>query len=312
MKNQKIESFQKDEKLNSVFLVQRFELRKGKNDKHFITLVLQDSTGSIDAKIWDANPEMLADFENCKVVHVLDGKISEYNEKLQVTIYQYKFIPNKEADFAHFLAKSEADPKELFGQMKDLLAKIQNPHLQQLRDKYMEDKDFLSLFYKVPAGVAMHHAYIHGLLEHTVSVLRLVDMVAKLYAELDRDLLVMAVFLHDSGKIYELSYEQGFIYTQQGKLIGHITLGVMELERKLTGLPDFPAVLRDKLEHCLLSHHGHHEFGSPKLPMFAEAIALHHLEVLDSDLAGFWAEKTSSQAAFGYSRKFAREMFYED
>ncbi|MCD4656121.1 MAG: HD domain-containing protein [Planctomycetes bacterium] len=310
MSKQEIGSLKPDEKINSVYLIARSELKTDRNGKFYIYAIFQDQTGRIDGFLWNATKEMIADVEQGHLIRVT-GKVDVFNERLQIKIIEYAKVEHDITDIVKYLPKSDKDPKELNEKLAELLGSIENENLQKLRDAYIEDKEFMKLFTRVPAGVRMHHAYVNGLLDHTVSVLKLVDAVTSFYPELDRDFLMISAFLHDAGKIQELSFTEGFDYSNKGKLIGHISLGAIELSKRIDKIENFPVMLADKLIHCILAHHGSYEFGSPKLPMFAEAIALHHLENFDSDLAGFFSEKAQSTAEFGFSRKFNHEMLYE-
>jgi len=307
---QEIGSLKPDEKINTVYLIGRSELKTDRNGKYYIYVIFQDQTGRIDGFLWNATKEMIADLKQGQLIRVT-GKVDIFNERPQIKIFEYAKVEHDITDIVKYLPKSDKDPKILNEKLLEILGSIENENLQNLRDAYIIDKEFMKLFTRVPAGVRMHHAYVHGLLDHTVSVLKLVDAITPFYPELDRDFLLISAFLHDAGKIQELTFAEGFDYSPKGKLIGHISLGAIELSKRLDKIENFPDVLADKLIHCILAHHGSHEFGSPKLPMFAEAIALHHLENFDSDLAGFFSEKAQSTAEFGFSRKFNHEMLFE-
>jgi len=307
---QEIASLKQDDKVNAVYLIARAELKTDRNGKYYIYTIFQDQTGRIDCFLWNAAKEMISDFQQGRLIRV-KGKVDTFNEKLQLKIFEYAKVEHDITDIVKYLPKSEKDPNELQNKLVELLGTIKDENLIKIRDAYLNDVEFMKLFTRVPAGVRMHHAYVNGLLDHTVSVLKLVDAIAPFYPEIDRDFLLLAAFLHDTGKIEELTFTEGFDYSSTGKLIGHISLGAIELSKRIDKIEGFPKLLEDKLLHCMLSHHGAYEFGSPKLPMFAEAIALHHLENFDSDLAGFFAEKDLSTGEFGYSRKFNHEMLYE-
>jgi 3'-5' exoribonuclease len=196
--------------------------------------------------------------------------------------------------------------------------RLSNPHLRALAECFLMDQEFVRAFCKAPAGVRMHHAYLGGLLEHVVTLLEVADRIAPLYPELDRDLLLTGIFLHDIGKVRELAYDRSFAYTDEGQLVGHLIIGVEMLNEKvrqvadLTGEP-FPTELLLRLKHLILSHHGTYEFGSPKLPMTPEAIALHHLDNFDAKLHMFTRDiredRNQSSAWTPFNQSLQRRLF---
>jgi len=214
---------------------------------------------------------------------------------------------------SQLLPHTTQDIEAMWRKMLSVAASLRNPHLKALIDKVAEDRDIVEGFKSSPAGLSYHHAYIGGLLEHTISVLDLAEKVLPSYPHLDRDLLLAGVILHDIGKMQELSRETGFKYTDPGELLGHIVLGVMIVEDKVREIPEFPAELLMKLQHLILSHHGEYEFGSPRLPMTMESIALHHLDNLDAKLAAFAAAVESEGEAESnwtqYNKMFQRRLY---
>jgi 3'-5' exoribonuclease len=189
-----------------------------------------------------------------------------------------------EIDFTDYLPKTTKDIGELWRTLTEFVASFQNPHLTALVELFMADADIAERYRNAPAAKTLHHAYIGGLLDHVVSLFRSCDLMCRNYPQVNRDLLLTGAFLHDIGKIQELTYNRAFSYTTRGQLLGHMVIELEMLQAKLEQLPGFPAELKTLLEHMIISHHGQYEFGSPKLPMFPEALLLHYLDDLDSKM----------------------------
>jgi 3'-5' exoribonuclease len=193
-------------------------------------------------------------------------------------------MDDSEIDFADYFPSSRRDPEEMWTELRTKVAAIANPHLKALVEALLDDEDVARRYRRAPAAKQIHHAYLGGLLEHVLSLCALARAVAAHYPNIDYDLLLTGVVLHDIGKIYELNYERGFSYSDDGQLLGHITIALGMVADKLRGLPDFPPRLRTLVEHMILSHHGQLEFGSPKVPQFPEALLLHYLDDMDSKM----------------------------
>jgi 3'-5' exoribonuclease len=208
---------------------------------------------------------------------------------LQIILSHVERAPNDGVDLADFLPHTEQDVSKLYERLRGFLRKIGDPHLRALTECFLMDQEFVHGFCRAPAGVRVHHAYLGGLLEHVVSLLELADRVAPLYPDLNRDLLTIGVFLHDAGKVRELTYDRQFAYSDEGQLVGHLVIGVEMLTEKVRQVPDltgepFPPELLLRLKHLIVSHHGSLEHGSPKTPMTPEAVALHHLDIALRDI----------------------------
>jgi len=193
-------------------------------------------------------------------------------------------MDDSEIDFADYFPSSRRNPEEMWTELRQIVAGIASPHLKALLDAVLDDEDIAARYRRAPAAKQIHHAYLGGLLEHVLSLCWLARATAPRYPFVDCDLLLTGVVLHDIGKIYELNYERGFSYSSDGQLLGHINIALRMLAEKLRGLPEFPSPLRSLVEHMVLSHHGHLEFGSPKLPQFPEALLLHYLDDMDSKM----------------------------
>jgi len=268
------------EEITGFFLVQQKEMRSNKNGEGYLSLVLGDETGAIDARVWD-NLETIPDFAAGAVVKV-KGRVQAHRGRNQLSVIQLRVAKSDEAKPGDFLPKSARDPEEMFGELRALIASIANPHLRGLLERVFDDPSVAAQFKQAPAAKSMHHAFRGGLLEHVLSLCGMAERAASHYRWIRRDLLLTGAILHDIGKIRELGYESSFFYTNEGQLVGHL-VGGLELVREKMG-PGFPEDYRMLVEHMILSHHGHLEFGSPKEPMFPEALLLHYLDDLDSKM----------------------------
>lgn len=279
------------ESIEEVYLVLDKQLRANRNGNLYLQMELRDRTGQISARLWNAGEPLFRSFEEGDFL-LVKGKVQLFQGALQMILSHLEKSPPDQVDLTDFLPHTEKDVSKLYERLRTLLMKASNPHLRALAECFLMDEAFVRRFCRSPAGIRNHHAYIGGLLEHVVTLMEAADRLAPLYPELDRDLLVMGVFLHDIGKVHELSYDRSFGYSDAGQLIGHLVIGVEMLGQRvkqasdLTGEP-FPDELLLRLKHMILSHHGTYEFGSPKLPMTPEAIALHHLDNFDAKVHAF-------------------------
>ena len=264
----------------ATFLVQGKEIRQKKTGEPYLSLVLGDRTGELDAKMWDNVSEVMNAFEAGDFVRV-KGLLQIYNNRPQFTIHKLQKVEEGSVDLTDFLPASQRDPVEMLGELREVVGGVGNPHLRALLELFLADEEIVRRYVKAPAAKFIHHAYLGGLLEHVLSLCRMCRLAASHYRSVDGDLLVAGAILHDIGKIYELSYDRGFAYTSEGQLLGHIAIGMRLIEEKLRALPDFPPKLRALLEHLVLSHHGALEFGSPKVPLYPEALVLHYLDDLE-------------------------------
>ena len=265
------------------FLVQGKEIRQKKTGEPYLSLLLGDRTGEVDAKMWDNVAEVMNGFESGDFVRVR-GLLQIYNNRPQFTIHKLQKVAEDSVDLTDFLPASQRDVGEMLAELREVVGAVGNPHLRALIELILADEEILRRYVKAPAAKFIHHAFLGGLLEHVLSLCRMCRLAAGHYKAVDGDLLIAGAILHDIGKIYELSYDRGFAYTSEGQLLGHITIGLRLIEEKLRGLPDFPPKLRALVEHLVLSHHGALEFGSPKVPLFPEALLLHCLDDLDAKL----------------------------
>jgi 3'-5' exoribonuclease len=267
---------------DGVLLVNEASLATTKTGKYYVRATLADRTGSLKANMWDADEGSLKDFPENGYVRVR-GRAESYRGQVQLKIEKVRPAKDSEVDVADFLVTSPEDVGQMQSELKRLASAVKDPSLSALlKSFFTEDEEFLERFSRAPGASSYHHAYVGGLLEHTLWVAKEADAVAKQNERLWRDLLLAAALLHDIGKMDELSSDPGFNYTDEGYLIGHVVLGALEVEKRIRRIDGFPAELRLEMLHMVLSHHGQKEFGSPVMPATPEAIALHHVDNLDA------------------------------
>ena len=261
--------------------------------------------------MWDNVEECAYTFEQDDIVKI-KGLINKYNQRWQLTIHKIRKMDEADIDFSDYLPKTSKDIDELWQTLGEFVASIGEPHLRRLLELFMADPEIARAYRNAPAAKTMHHAFIGGLLDHVVSLFRSCDLVARNYAFINRDLLLTGAFLHDIGKVHELSYARSFGYTTEGQLLGHMIIELEMLHAKLAQIPGFPPQLKILVEHLIISHHGQYEFGSPKLPMFPEALMLHYLDDLDSKMeamrAQFERDAELDSPWTGYNSALARPL----
>ncbi len=296
MKSHYVSDLQDGQAVTALFLVGAKEIRTSqRSGKSWLELALRDRTGSISAKMWDNFEALAKTFETDDVVQIR-GRVKLYNGQKEMTLEQIVPAAVRDYDLADFLAHTKYDVAKLFGDLQAAVAAVKNPWIKRLLESVVNDPAIVPKLKRAPAAMGMHHAFVGGLLEHTVSLIGLGRAVAEHYPELDADVLLAGIVLHDIGKIDELSYERATSYTTAGRLLGHITIGTLLVREKIKAIAGFPEPLAILIEHLILSHHGTHEFGSPSLPQTREAIALHFLDDMDSKMA---AMRTTLEGASG-------------
>lgn len=274
---------QPEQTLQDVFLVAQKDIRTKKSGDPYLSLTLTDRTGELDAKMWDNAAQVMDSFDRDDFV-LVKGLIQVYNNKPQLNIHKLQAVSEDSIELGDFLPASTRDRDEMFAELMSWIHGMQNPHLKALLEALFADAETAQAYRTAPAAKGVHHAWIGGLIEHVLSMCKLARFTAGHYPDIDFDLLLSGVILHDIGKIHELSYSRSFSYSDQGQLLGHIHIGTQMVQEKLAGLPDFPPKLRDLLLHMILSHHGLLEYGSPKVPVFLEAMLLHQIDNLDSKM----------------------------
>ena len=305
------------EDLTEVFRVSEKQLRPNRNGNLYLQVRLSDRTGVVTGMMWNANEKLYRSFENGDYVRV-DGAAQLYNGTIQVIINQIRKANADDVDEGDFDPLTQADTERLRSRAAELLRGMRSVHLRNLAEVFLLDEEFLAKFCRAPAGVKIHHAYHGGLLQHVVGLMELAHQVAPLYPKLDPDLLLIGAFVHDVGKIDELSYERDLSYSDEGQLIGHMVQGVGLIDRMVVKAEDLagepiPADLVLRVKHMIVSHHGSLEFGSPRVPMTLEAVALHYLDSLDSKIHSFhqlMATDVNSDSAWTpYQPSIGRKLF---
>ncbi len=297
--------------ITSNFVVVSKQVKPKKTGEPYLALTLADRSGHLEAKMWDNVEEAIDAFEQDDFVKI-KGLLNKYKNRFQITIHKLRRLGDAEIEFSDYLPKTTKDIGELWQALAGFVATFQDPHLKALVESFMADPQLAEAYRNAPAAKTLHHAYIGGLLDHVVSLCKSCDLVSRNYPQINRDLLLTGAFLHDIGKIHELTYNRSFSYTTRGQLLGHMVIELEMLHAKLALLPDFPAELKTLVEHLIISHHGQYEFGSPKLPMFPEALMLHYLDDLDSKMesmrAHFEREASSEGAWTSYNASLGRSL----
>jgi len=296
MKTHYVADLQEGQALTAHFLVLEKEIRTSpRTGTSWLQLELGDRTGSISAKMWDNFVALEKTFEQDDVV-LVRARVKVYNGQKELTLEQILPAAERDYDLGDFLPHTRHDIEKLYAELRASIAGMKNPWLKQLLTSVADDPALIPKIKRAPAAMVMHHAFIGGLLEHIVSLIGLGKKVAEHYPELDADLLLAGIVLHDIGKIEELRYARAIDYTTEGRLLGHIMIGAQMVREKIRAIPQFPAPLAVLVEHLILSHHGSHEFGSPSLPQTREAVALHFLDDMDSKMAAMRATLESPAA----------------
>ena len=288
MKTHFVSDLKPGSRLETSFLVHAKERKTASNGKPYLDLELRDSSGLIKAKVWDCD-RVEQEFEAEDFVWV-QGNVEAYRGTPQLVINKVRRCAEDEIDPRDYFPRSSRDPEEMFTVLGARIQRMDDGPLRILLRSVLDDPAIAEKFKLAPAAMSYHHAYLGGLLEHVLSLIELADAVCDHYPSLRRDLVLAGIVLHDIGKIDELSYRRSFRYTTRGQLVGHISMGMEMIGEKIRQIPDFPAGLKDQIDHIVLSHHGLLEFGSPKEPMFPEALVVHLLDNLDSKLESMRAQ----------------------
>ena len=291
---------------SEVFLCKTKTSGTSKFGKTYYSLSLQDKTGMIDGKVWELN-NAIGHFEAMDYIMV-KGKVTNFQGNNQLNIEMIRKADEGEYQISDYMPSTKKDIDEMYDELLAMIQRVQNPYLKELAMKvFVEDKEFAKKFKIHSAAKSVHHGYIGGLLEHSVSVAKLCEQYAVLYPQLNRDLLVTTALFHDIGKAEELSAFPENDYTDEGQLVGHIVMGTIKLSKLMDEIPGFPAKLANEVKHCILSHHGELEFGSPKKPALAEALALSQADNLDAKMETFAEvieKKQEGQEWSGFQRLF--------
>jgi 3'-5' exoribonuclease len=285
-----------NETVTSYFALSSLQVREKKQGGQFLALTLSDKTGTFEARMWDDIGDALANCaEGCYVK--VQGQVSKYQGKFQITLQKMRAAAESEVEAADYQPSTQFDVEEMWAELRGYVSEFANADLKRLVFAFLDDEEIGPAFKVAPAAKRLHHAWLGGLLEHVLTLVRVCRATAPFYSEVDPDLLVTGAILHDIGKIRELSWKSSFSYTLEGQMIGHISIAQGMLREKVRALAPFPEKLRVLVEHMILSHHGKYEFGSPKLPMTPEAILLSALDDLEAKMQAMRNEFAASVAS---------------
>lgn len=299
------------DRINGIYLCKQKQSAVTKNGKPYDSVILQDKTGTIDGKIWDPNSLGIDDFDTLDYIDVM-GDVTSFAGAMQLNIKRVRKAAEDEYNPADYLPVSENSTDDMYSQILTMVNSVQNEYLSALLKKlFVEDEAFLKTFEGHSAAKTVHHGFIGGLMEHTLSVARLCEYMANAYPVLNRDLLITSALLHDVGKTRELSAFPMNDYTDEGQLLGHIYIGAQMIHDLAMQIPDFPVILEQELVHCILAHHGELEYGSPKKPALAEAVALNLADNTDArmeTLTEIFAADKGKKDWLGYNRLFESNL----
>jgi 3'-5' exoribonuclease len=282
--------------VTSYFVLSSLQVRDKKQGGQYLALIVSDKAGSLEARMWDDVADPIANCTEGSYVKV-QGDISKYNGKYQITLKKLRLAADSEIEAADFQPSTKFDVEEMWAELRGYVAAFRNVELQRLVFAFLDDERIGPAFKVAPAAKRLHHAWLGGLLEHVVTLVRVCLAAAPFYPEVDQDLLVTGAILHDIGKVRELEWKSSFSYTLEGQMIGHISIAQGMLREKVQELAPFPEKLRVLVEHMILSHHGKYEFGSPKLPMTPEAILLSALDDLEAKMQAMRNEFAAAEAS---------------
>ncbi len=305
-----IKEYKEGNKFSGIYLCKSRQVLKTKAGKTYYSLILQDKTGVIDAKVWELN-NGIEDFSEMDFI-MTEGMITMFQGSRQVNVSRIRKAQEGEYDPAEYIPASKYDREEMYEELKKYIFSIGEPHLREMAEKYfVKDSDFVKRFKTHSAAKSVHHGFVGGLLQHTLAVTKLCDFFAANYPVLDRDLLITAAIFHDIGKMWEISEFPANEYTDEGQLLGHIFLGAELIGKEAALIPGFPEVLARELRHCILAHHGELEYGSPKKPALAEAMALCFADNLDAKMETMTEEYDKAEPTMqwlGFNRLLASNI----
>lgn len=311
MKKQFIKDLKPGDVVDDVFVLSEKNIAQKKDGNNYLNVTLADKTGSIKGVVWDNVDQIVAGISAGDFVQV-NGNVNEYRGTAQLVIRQMASLPAEIVDPAQFLPATTRNIDSMFERLVKLSATLETGYLKALLEAFWNDPEFVGHFKAAPAAKKMHHAYIGGLLEHTLSMASLADKVAAHYGGVDRDLLIAGTILHDIGKTKELDYQFNIDYSDQGRLLSHIVIGIEMVEAKLAEIEDFPEDQKLLLKHMIVSHHGTREFGSPEPPKTIEAVLLNYIDEMDSKVTGirdFIAAEDSNEAFTSFHRVLERHFY---
>lgn len=299
-----LKDYRDGDRVHDVYLCKHKQAAVTKNGKNYLNVILQDKSGTMDAKVWDPNSMGIEEFEPMDYIEV-GGDVSSFQSSLQISVKRVRVCREGEYNPADYLPVSEKNIEEMYQELLGMIQRTKNPFLKELLEAiFVKDAVFAKKFKNSSAAKSVHHGFVGGLLEHTLSVAQVCEFYCKQYPILKRDLLVAAALCHDIGKTREISAFPVNDYTDEGNLLGHIVMGVEMIGEKIREIPGFPAVLASEIKHCILAHHGELEFGSPKKPALVEAVALSFADNTDAKMQTFKELLNSTDSAdwLGFNR----------
>ena len=305
-----IKDYKEGDRVFDIYLCKHKQSAVTKNGKPYENVILQDKTGTIDAKVWEPNNAGIEEYDTLDYIEVY-GEVNNFQGALQVNVKRIRVCREGEYNPADYLPVSSKNNDEMYQELLKIVESIENPHMKQLlKAFFVEDATFVKRFRQSSAAKTMHHGFVGGLLEHTLSVTKLCDYYCKSYPMLKRDLLLPVAMFHDIGKTKEISLFPENDYTDDGQLLGHIIMGCEMLDEKIHKIPGFPKVLASELKHCILAHHGEYEYGSPKKPALFEAVALNMADNTDAKLEMMTEifSSTTDTGWLGYNRVFESNL----
>jgi 3'-5' exoribonuclease len=311
MKKRFITDIQAGDVVDDIFVLSEKILSQKRDGNNFLNITLSDKTGRIKGVVWDDVERITAGITSGDFVHI-NGHVGEYRGALQVVIKKMESIPGDRVDPGDFLPQTSRDIEGMFDRLLKITDSIKTDYLKRLVDAFWNDKEFVHKFKTAPAAKKMHHAYIGGLLEHTLSMVSLADKIAGHYSGVDRDLLIAGAIFHDIGKIDEFEYQFKIDYSDKGRLLNHIVIGLKMVDEKLSEIEAFPEDQALLLKHMIVSHHGAREFGSPEPPKIIEAVLLNYIDEIDSKVNGirdFMASEDSDEPWTSYHRILERHFY---
>ena len=311
MKKQFITDIQAGDVVDEVFVLAEKTLSQKRDGNNFLNVTLSDKTGTLKGVVWDNVDQIAAHVTSGDFVSIR-GTVGEYKGALQVVVKTMDVCPHEAVDPKDFLPATSRDTDGMFQRLVKITESLTTPYLKKLFDAFWKDEEFVRKFKTAPAAKKMHHAYIGGLLEHTLSMTSLADKVAGHYSGIDRDLLVSGAILHDIGKTDEFEYQFKIDYTDEGRLLNHIVIGIKMVDEKLSEIEDFPEDRIFLLKHMMVSHHGAREFGSPEPPKTIEAVLLNYIDEIDSKINGirdFMASEDPNETWTSYHRLLERQFY---
>lgn len=307
-----IDTLKEGDSVRSIYLCKGKRSAETRNGKPYDNLILQDKTGTLDGKVWDPNSGGIADYDEKDFIEVF-GEVVSYNNALQLNIRQIRKVYEDEYNPADYMPATENNVDTMYAELLTYVSGVENVYLRQVLEYYfVNDEEFIKTFKAHSAAKSVHHGFAGGLLEHTLSIVKMCAYYVTAYPLLNKDLLITAAIFHDIGKVRELSEFPENDYTDDGQLLGHIVIGVEMISDAVRSIEGFPTALASQLKHCVVAHHGELEFGSPKKPALAEAVALHYADATDAKmqtLAEIWKDKKNANAQWlGYNRLFESNL----